>query len=59
MRAPGSKTSGGWINRLGEKSALAELRSAAGGLEAVLLKVAGLRPLDFTGFFEGLRIFNP
>ena len=35
-------------------SALRELRSAAGGLEAVLHKVEGLRPLDFTGFFEGL-----
>ena len=39
--------------------ALGELGSAAGGLEPVLLKVAGLRPLDFTGFFEGFRLFNP
>jgi hypothetical protein len=38
---------------------LAELGRAAGGFQAVLLKAAGLRPLDFTGFFEGTWIFNP
>ena len=58
-KIPGSKGFRGFLMHLESRSALAELRSAAGGLEAVLLKVAGLRPLDFTGFFEGSWIFNP
>ena len=49
----------GFLGILKFRSALAELRRATGGLETVLLKAAGLGPLDFTGFFEGSWIFNP
>ena len=36
---------------------LRELRRTTRGLETVLLQVAGLRPLDFIGFFEGFLDF--
>ena len=38
---------------------LGELRCAPRRFETVLHKAPGLRPLDFTGFFEGLRKINP
>ena len=38
---------------------LRELRSAAGGLEAVLFKVAGLRPLDLLAFLRGSGFLTP
>ena len=34
------------------RSTLAELRSAAGGLETVLLSVLRAKTVDFTGFFR-------
>ena len=47
----------GFLHVRWSRSALAELRSTTCRFEAVLLKVAGLRPLDFTGFFEGFLDF--
>ena len=40
-------------------SALAELRSATSGLQAVLLKATGLRPLDFLDFLRGPGFLTP
>ena len=38
------------------RSTLAELRSAAGGLETVLLSVLRAKTVDFTGFFRFSRL---
>ena len=38
------------------QSALAELRSATGGLQAVLLSVLRVKTVDFTGFFRFSRL---
>lgn len=38
------------------RSTLAELRSAAGGFEAVLLSVLRAKTVDFTGFFRFSRL---
>lgn len=38
------------------RSTLAELRSAAGGLETVLLSVLRAKIVDFTGFFKFSRL---
>lgn len=38
------------------RSTLAELRSAAGGLQTVLLSVLRAKTVDFTGFFKFSRL---
>ena len=38
------------------RSTLAELRSAAGGLETVLISVLRAKTVDFTGFFRFSRL---
>ena len=38
------------------RSTLAELRSAAGGLETVLLSALRAKTVDFTGFFKFSRL---
>lgn len=46
----------GFFGILKSRSALAELRSAAGGFEAVLLSVLRAKTVDFTGFFKLSRL---
>jgi len=55
---PGNRQASGVFDILKLRSALAELRSAAGGFEAVL-KGKTPETLDFTGFFGSSLYFSP
>ena len=47
---------GAFENMLDRNSALAELRCATSGFEAVLLSVLRAKTVDFTGFFRFSRL---
>ena len=49
----------GFLGILKSRSALAELRSATSGFEAVLLSVLRAKTVDFTGFLGFRASVNP